>query len=284
MPVRDRAGGGAPELTDRVGRWRMDLTVLGCHGGETPRHRTCAFLLDETLAIDAGALTSRLEVTEQAKLETCLVSHAHIDHIRDLATLADNRTQLRCPPLTIVGLAETIDILKRHFFNDQLWPDFSRIPNAEQPTLVYRTIELEKPTTIGPYTVRAIEVSHTIACCAFIVERGGVALAYSGDTGPTERLWHALDETPELAALLMEVSFPNDEQALATVSGHHTPKTLATDLKKFKNIQQIPTLLYHIKPAFQRQVETECARLKGLSLDVLELGDRFSIGRGCAKK
>ena len=28
----------------------MDLRVLGCHGGETPNHRTSAFLLDDTLA------------------------------------------------------------------------------------------------------------------------------------------------------------------------------------------------------------------------------------------
>ena len=36
----------------------MDLRVIGCHGGETPRHRTSAFILDDRVAIDAGSLTS----------------------------------------------------------------------------------------------------------------------------------------------------------------------------------------------------------------------------------
>ena len=25
----------------------MELRVIGCHGGETPRHRTCAFVVDD---------------------------------------------------------------------------------------------------------------------------------------------------------------------------------------------------------------------------------------------
>jgi ribonuclease BN (tRNA processing enzyme) len=38
-----------------------------------------------------------------AKLEAVVVSHAHLDHGRDLATLADNRCQMRCPPLVVAG-------------------------------------------------------------------------------------------------------------------------------------------------------------------------------------
>ena len=34
----------------------MELKVLGCHGGETPKHRTTAFMLDDRLTIDAGAV------------------------------------------------------------------------------------------------------------------------------------------------------------------------------------------------------------------------------------
>jgi len=57
--------------------------------GETPKHRTSAFVLDERLAIDAGSLTSGLDLSAQFRLNACLVSHAHLDHIRDLATIAD---------------------------------------------------------------------------------------------------------------------------------------------------------------------------------------------------
>jgi len=42
--------------------------------------------------------------------------------------------------------------------------------------------------------VRAILVSHTIECCAFVIEGEDGILGYSGDTGPTERLWQVLNK------------------------------------------------------------------------------------------
>lgn len=255
----------------------MELRVIGCHGGETPKHRTCAFLVDEALAIDAGSLTSGLEVAEQMKIQACLVSHAHLDHIRDLATLADNRCQLKAPPLLIAGTRETIRTLKVHFFNNLVWPDFSVIPSVESRAIEYLELEPEVPVHIAGKTVRAVLVDHTIEAAAFVIEEPGGAIAYSGDTGPTTRMWEVLNALPNLKALLMEVSFPNREQALATASGHHTPSTLAIDLQKHVAPESLPTLLYHIKPVFQAEVERECAALKGLNLEVLQLHDQFVL-------
>ena len=61
------------------------------------------------------------------------------------------------------------------------------------------------------------------------------------------------------------------------VSGHHTPKTLAVELKKYKRSKDLPTMLYHMKPAFQSEVERECAALDGGRLTVLRLGDQFVL-------
>jgi 3',5'-cyclic-nucleotide phosphodiesterase len=256
----------------------MELRVVGCHGGETPRHRTSAFVLDDRLAIDAGSLTSELELDAQCRLEAVLVSHAHLDHIRDLATIADNRAQNGCKPLLLAGTAPTLGVLKKHFFNGLLWPDFARIPSAKKPTIQYLEMKPEVRVKIAGYTVRAIAVTHTIDSNAFVVEtKGGDALAYSGDTGPTDRLWEVLNATPNLKAMLMEVSFPNDEREVARLSGHHTPKTLAADLKKLERMGEVPFLLYHIKPSFQAKVEKECARIKGVNLTITKLGDHFIL-------
>jgi 3',5'-cyclic-nucleotide phosphodiesterase len=255
----------------------MDLRIIGCHGGETPRHRTSSFVLDDRLAIDAGALTSGMELKAQCALEAVLVSHAHLDHIRDLATIADNRAQNQCKPLIIAGTKETIKLLQKHFFNGKLWPDFTKIPSASKPTIAYLVLKPEQKTKIAGFTVRSILVSHTIECCAFIVEGKDGAIAYSGDTGPTKRLWEVLNEVDNLKAMLMEVSFPNTEQRVATLSGHHTPQTLGPEMKKYKNAKELPTLLYHIKPVFEGQVERECAKLKGLNLNVLRLGEHFIL-------
>ena len=257
----------------------MDLRIIGCHGGETPRHRTSAFVVDDRIAIDAGALTSGLELDKQAALDAVLVSHAHLDHVRDLATIADNRSQNDAQPLIIAGTKQTIAILKKHFFNGLLWPDFSKIPSARKPAIRYLVLQPEKPVMIGGYEVRAIPVSHTIECCAFVVRGKDGSLGYSGDTGPTNRLWEVLQETDDLKALLMEVSFPNSEARLARVSGHHTPESLAKDMKKLSaaKARELPTLLYHIKPSFQAEVEREVSKLRGVNLTICALGDHFIL-------
>jgi 3',5'-cyclic-nucleotide phosphodiesterase len=255
----------------------VELRVIGCHGGETPKHRTSAFLLDDRLAVDAGSLTSGLELRDQAKIEACLVSHAHLDHVRDLATIVDNRCQLECAPLVVAGTRDTLRALRKHFFNNLLWPDFSVIPSPERPTIQYVELKPERPTRIAGFDVRAVLVEHTIESAAFIIGDGAGTLAYSGDTGPTDRLWDVLNELRDLRALMMEVSFPNREQKLATASGHHTPRTLAADLKKHRAPKDLPTFLYHIKPVFQQEVERECAALRGVSLQVLSIGDQFVL-------
>ncbi len=255
----------------------MRLFVAGCHGGETPKHRTSAFVLDGTLAIDAGALTSGLDLRAQCKLKAVLVSHAHLDHIRDLATIADNRAQCGRPPLRVCGTRFTLGVLAKHFFNDLIWPNFAAIPTAAAPAIQYVELEPERPVDVAGYTVRAVAVTHTIETCAFIVERGGKSLVYSGDTGPTTRVWELVAELPRLDLLLMEVSFPNEQHVLAKVSGHHTPHTLAAELKKLAAPKEVPTLLYHIKPVFEARVERECAKIRGANLAVPRLGDEFLL-------
>jgi len=268
-------GSDAARVLDELGA--MELRVIGCHGGETPRHRTSAFVIDERLAIDAGSLTSGMDLKAQFRLNACIISHAHLDHIRDLATIADNRCQADCEPLVVAATKETLAVLKKHFFNGLIWPDFSAIPNKAKPTIRYVELKPEKRVEVAGYQVRSVLVNHTIDSSGFIVEGKDATIAYSGDTGPTDRFWELLNQEKNLKALLMEVSFPNREQKLATVSGHHTPRTLLKDLKKYVQPQDLPTLLYHIKPVFQGEVEQEIARLKGVNLTVTALNDQYVL-------
>jgi cAMP phosphodiesterase len=257
----------------------VELRVLGCHGGETPQHRVSAFLLDETFSIDAGSLSRGLELDEQLALEAIAVSHAHLDHVRDLATVADNRCQTESPSLVVAATAPTMDALRRHFFNNVLWPDFFRIPTMSGvPTLICVELGWEQATRVGPYDVVALPVNHTVDAAGLLVRGPSGTVAYSGDTGPTDMFWHWLEREPNLRGLLIEVSFPNDEQGLATVSGHHTPRTMAEDLRKLASPERVPTLLFHMKPRFQGRIERECAALRGLNLDVLAIDDQYVLG------
>lgn len=234
-------------------------------------------MVDGRIALDAGALTSGLTLEEQGKLEAVLVSHAHLDHVRDLATIADNRIQMGSPPLDVYGPAATLKALAKHFFNGRIWPDFTKLPTVERPTVRLCPLRMGRPTAIGDYEVTAVPVHHTVDCSGFVLSSGGSAIAYSGDTGPTDRFWSLLRRTKNLKMALVEVSFPDHLADLATVTGHFTPKTLAEDLRKLKRPGELDVLLYHMKPVFQGAIERECARLPGLSLEVARLGDRFKL-------
>ena len=256
----------------------MDLKVLGCHGGESPKHQCPAFLLDGRACLDAGSITNMLTLKEQQKIDTVIVSHAHIDHVRDLAMLADTRTQQGGPPLTIASTPGTIRVLKKHFFNDKLWPDFSKIPDQNGATIVFKELAPGKVTEVCGYAVRPIPVDHTVEAAALIVSDGDGTLAYSGDTGPTEKLWEVLRKEPRLRALIMEVAFPNDQDRLARASCHHTPHSLEKELRKLGTDQRdLPVLLFHIKPVFQRTVERELGKIRTRNTTILQIGDEYVL-------
>lgn len=255
----------------------MQLRVLGCHGGETPKHRTSSFLVGDSVAIDAGAITSGLSLREQACIRSVLVSHPHMDHIRDLATLADNRCQQGGSTLDIVGIPATIDALRRHFFNDVIWPDFTRIDSKDGPTVRFVEISPDQTADVDGYEVTPVLVNHTVDTSAFIVRHGGSSIVYGGDTGPTEELWHRVNALRDLQALMMEVSFPNAEAELARKSKHLTPETLAAELDKLEHDRELPIMLYHIKPTFEGEVLKELAQIRDRNLQILRLGDEFLL-------
>ena len=255
----------------------MELKVLGCHGGESPKHQCPAFLLNSRVCLDAGSITNMLTLQEQQKLEAVVVSHAHLDHVRDLAMLADTRTQQGGPPLIIASTAGTIAVLKKHFFNDKLWPDFSKIP-GQTPTVVFHKMKAGVATELAGLRITPVLVDHTVEAAAFIVDDGTGSIVYSGDTGPTTQLWEALKREKNLRAILMEVAFPNEQAKLARDSCHHTPTSLETELRKLGVKQRdIPVLLFHIKPDYQRETELQLSKIKARNTTILNIGDQYLL-------
>lgn len=251
----------------------MRLEVLGCHGGELPGCRSTCFLVDGSLALDAGALTATLELPALSRVDHIVLTHSHFDHVKDLPLLSDLVVGWRKSPVTIWASHTCIRTLQENMFNGSLWPDFTRIPSAEEPVFRLRSFTPGETFQAGPHTVRSVLVSHPVESCGFVVERDGTALAISGDTGPTRELWEVLNGTPNLKALLLETSFPDELQDLADLSGHLTPRTLRGELGKFQR-NGADVLLYHLKPAFLAELKRQLA---GFPVKVLELGQRFEF-------
>jgi len=251
----------------------VKLQVLGCHGGETPSCRTTCFLVDDVLALDAGALTGTLSLDQLCRVDDILIGHSHLDHVKDLPLLADLVIGRRDKPVTIHASRECARALREHMFNNALWPDFTRIPTRKEPVLRIKAFRAGSTFQVGPYTVQSVPVHHPVESCGFVITQGSTSLAMSGDTGPTDKLWKVLNQTPTLKAILVEASFPNCLQQLADLSGHLTPQTLQIELAKFER-EGVHVLAYHFKPAFLQQLKKELA---DLPVEVLELGDTFEF-------
>jgi 3',5'-cyclic-nucleotide phosphodiesterase len=117
------------------------------------------------------------------------------------------------------------------------------------------------PTLVGDaLTVVPIMVNHTVPACGFIVHDGEGALVFSGDTGPTDRLWEVARGLGDVRAVIVETSFPDRLEALAAASGHLTPGLLARELDK---MPPCPVWVYHIKPMFYDETVEELDKLDG---------------------
>jgi ribonuclease BN (tRNA processing enzyme) len=251
----------------------MKLQILGCHGGELPGCRSTCFLVDGVLALDAGALTASLELAALARVDHIVLTHSHFDHVKDLPLLSDLVVGVRTAPVTVWASHACAQTLRENLFNGELWPDFTRIPSPDHPVFQLRSFTPGESFQVGPYAVTSIPVAHPVESCGFVIRRNGVSLGISGDTGPTERLWQVLNGTPDLKALLLETSFPDEMQDLADLSGHLTPRTLRTELAKFQR-NGASVMLYHLKPAFVAQLKRQVA---DLPVHVLELGETYQL-------
>ncbi len=253
----------------------MKLRVLGCSGGSVKDRFLSCYLLNDHIALDAGGLTGPLTLDEQLGVGHIIVTHAHLDHNCGLPFFVDNIYGRVDEPVFVYGTKAVVDSLKRHMFNDELWPDFTKLPSQDAPTLRFREIEIEKPFTIGKLTFTPVEVEHLIPTVGFIVEDGESAIVYTSDTGPTDRVWEVASSQDNLKAVITEVSFSNDDGMLAHASGHMTPAILAAELKKLT--KQVRVLITHTKPGHLPRIDAELKKLNLPGVELIEQGKTYTF-------
>jgi ribonuclease BN (tRNA processing enzyme) len=254
----------------------MKLRILGCSGGELPSHRMTCFLVDGKLAIDAGALTASLPLEELLAVDDILLTHSHFDHVKDVPLLSDLLVGRRRKPVRVHASRACARTLRESIFNDELWPDFTRIPDEDRPVMEIRPFDPAKPFRIGRYSIRPVKVKHPVESVGFVISEGKTAIAISGDTGPTVKFWERVNAEKRVRALLVELSFPSALQRLADLSGHLTPQTLRGELAKLER-NGFPVLLYHLKPAYEAELHRELADLALPNVRVLKLGEEFTF-------
>lgn len=237
----------------------MKIQVLGGHGGLAKGFETTSFLIDDILLVDAGAVASTLSIEQQTKIENILVSHCHLDHIKDLAFICDNCFGLKTKPFQVHTHATVKKIIKDHLLNDIVWPDFTVLPNATNPTMIINAIQEERRIEVGPYLITPVKVKHAHDAMGFIIEKGDTAVLFTLDTGPTERIWEIARDNKKIKAIFTEVSFPNSLSKVAEISEHHTPGSMKAEIPKMP--KSVPIILTHLKPNYQNEIMKEIAEL-----------------------
>ncbi|HEY7868299.1 MAG TPA: 3',5'-cyclic-nucleotide phosphodiesterase [Methylomirabilota bacterium] len=254
----------------------MKVRVLGTYGSEGPGQRPSAFLVDDRVLVDAGTVGGALSVPEQIKIQHALISHAHLDHTAGLAFLTDTLAMVAADRrVTACSIAPVVDALRTHAFNDALWPDFTNIPSAAQPVLGFRTLPQEAESRVGELWVTPVPVEHTVATTGFIIHDGETGFVFSGDTGPTQRIWKVAREMRGLRALIVETAFPNRLTSLAQASGHLTPEMLQREIEKMP--VDLPIWIYHIKPQLYQETAEELAKIDPTRIHILEQGKTYTL-------
>lgn len=235
--------------------------------------------MDDTLALDAGSITSALTLEEQSLVRSVLVTHQHYDHIKDLATLGFNR--LGRGQVRIYCTHEVRSAVEATILNKDIWLDFFSLPTPEMPTFLHTPVMSNVTLNIGGYSVRPVPVVHSVAAVGYEVRSpGGGTLLYTGDSGPGSGPAWASSQ-PDL--LVTEVSYTNSETALAARYGHLSPKLLAEELKTFRNSRgRLPRVaIVHVDPYREAEIAAEVATIAHcLSADIWlpEEGSVIAVG------
>ncbi len=239
----------------------MKLRVLGCSGSDMPGRHVTSFLVNGSILLDAGTVTSALELEEQKRITDILITHAHLDHIKDIPFLADNLIECflerKRPPVILRALPEVLQSIGDHILNGVIWPDFTAIP-ASSPVLAHRPVEPKTPFKLGGLNVAACPVDHATCAAGYVLwsDDGAETLAYTGDTGGNGQMWAFINSLPvRINNLITEAGFPNAMEDLAVASRHMTPRLLRKQLERLEYKPNI--YIYHLKASFSEQIQEE---------------------------
>jgi len=239
----------------------MKVRILGCSGGIGGRHRgTTAILVDDDILIDAGTGVTHLPLAELARIDHVFLTHSHLDHIGSLPLLIDSVADLRTEPVIVHAIPETLDIIGRHIFNWEIWPDFRTIPSHDRPAMQYRPLAVGESVGLGTRTITALPARHTVPAVGYQLDSGAGSLVFTGDTTVNPAFWPLVNRIANLRYLLIETAFPNREQRLAEMSMHLCPRLLAAELQNLST--RAGVFISHLKPS---QIELTMAEIESCS-------------------
>ena len=252
----------------------MKIYFVPSSVGASNRHQILAtYLINDVVAIDAGALGILSPMSVQRQVRHVFLSHSHLDHLVTLPIFIDNvyTPGPECP--TVWGHPHTLETIRHDLFNDRLWPDMIRLSGEESPFLNLKELVDEQPVEVEGLRITPIALKHVVPAFGFLIEElaTGAAVLFVSDTGPSDRIWEVANQCPGLKAVFLEASFPNAFGWLAEKAAHLTPKLFGAELQKLT--RDVPAYVIHVKFAFEDQILPELQALQLPNLHIAVPGE-----------
>ena len=258
------------------------IKILGASGSKAKDLNTTSFQIYKDIVIDAGNVLNALG-DEAKDINHIFLTHSHADHITDLPFIIETFFENRETPLTIYALEETIEVLKKHSFNDVIWPDFTKIKLLRKDafSLILKPIKLDEIIKIHNYSIKAIKANHISGACGFVIKKNHQGFVISGDTHINPHIWEEINNDEEIRSLIIERSYPDKLQELAKLTKHLTPELIANELEKLTR-KNLSVFYYHLKPSYNKELLKDIKKHKLLTYNgkILKEGDVIHIETG----
>ena len=255
----------------------MKLRVLGCSGGIGLGLETTSFLLDDSVLIDCGTGLGELSLDEMSKLQHIFITHSHLDHIAMLPMLLDTiYDHLVQRPITLHCKQETFDVLSKHIFNWDVWPNFFELPDTKTPVIIHEAMQSGDWIEFQDKVIKMVEVNHVVPASAYIINYGKASIAFSGDTFTNDTFWNALNEETNVDAIIVECGFSNQDENLGRNAKHYYPNALAEDLEKLKHRPDV--YISHLQPGNEEEIIQQLkSAISDFAIHRLSSGDVISL-------
>lgn len=207
--------------------------------------------------IDAGFLP---KPTDNDFIKHVFISHTHLDHICAIALYVDNYFARLKDSICIYASKESIENLKEHFFNNKIWPDFSRIKLSNGKFAIkYKEINAGEKLKIDSITIEPVKSYHTKGSFGFILSYRKNSIYFTSDTYYHDDIVNLINSRKDIKQVIADVSFDSVSEKLAKDSKHLTPKLL-------KHIQEqvrdnVIFHVFHVKYDYQKNIEKELKEL-----------------------
>jgi ribonuclease BN (tRNA processing enzyme) len=234
-----------------------------------------SYLVNETVAIDAGAIAIGMSIEEQLRLRAIVITHAHLDHIISLPIfITDLFDELR-EPIELFATPSDFAAMREHLFNPRVWIPFEILKNQHTELLIHRPDHPSESFQVEGLRITPIPVSHTVLTHAMLVEDDQSAVLFTSDTSATEKIWQIANECEKLRAVLIDLSFPSQLTQLAHISHHHSTTTLYEEMEKLR--PGVTVYAIHLKTPYRERIIEEIAAHGDPRLVVAEVGREYEF-------